>query len=312
MDLLDWAGLAGVTAGAALVYTVTGFGFAVLAAPLFLMLVDPAQAIQLVIVISTALSLVALPGLWRVIAPGLLLRLVLGSLAGLPLGLIAFRHADPVLVRAMVGATILGFAVLLGRRRHAGDLSLPFAKRLGLEIATGMVSGIATALIGMAGPPVLIYLLLAGAPPRTVRATLFSFFAFAYAASLASHVVTVGIPARTWLSAGVLIPFAFLGGLPGRPLGDRLGADAFVSSPSCCSGQQGSTPSPLRPVWLFIDGYIASWRDIATRNSDRPRWNRVFLKRRVALQHCICQFGRMTRSAFAYFTCNTKSAWVRS
>jgi uncharacterized membrane protein YfcA len=75
---------------------------------------------------------------------------------------------------------------------------------------------------------VLIYLLLAEAPPRTVRATLLSFFAFAYAASVASRVVTVGIPARTWLSAGILIPFAFIGALAGRPLGDRVGADAFA------------------------------------------------------------------------------------
>jgi uncharacterized protein len=235
VDLLDWAGLAATTAGAALLYTLTGFGFAVLAAPLFLLFVDPQRAIQLVIIISTALSLVALPGLWRAIAPGLLLRLGLGSLAGLPLGLVAFRFADPVLIRALVGATILGFAVLLGWRRHHGrrepgnPLGMrTLGMRIGLEVATGLVAGIATALVGMAGPPVLIYLLLAEAPPRTVRANLLSFFAFAYAASLASHVVTVGVPARTWLSAGILIPFAFLGGLAGRPLGDRLGADAFA------------------------------------------------------------------------------------
>ena len=230
MDLLDWAGLAATTAGAALLYSLTGFGFAVLAAPLFLLFVDTQRAIQLVIIISTALSLVALPGLWRAIAPGLLLRLGLGSLAGLPLGLVAFRFADPVLIRALVGATILSFAVLLGwrRRRGTGEFTRPFGTKPGIEIATGTVSGIATALVGMAGPPVLIYLLLAGAPPRTVRATLFSFFAFAYAASLASHVVTVGIPARTWLSAGILTPFACLGGLAGQPLGDRLGADAFA------------------------------------------------------------------------------------
>ena len=239
MDLLDWAGLAATTAGAALVYTLTGFGFAVLAAPLFLLLVDPAQAIQLVIVISTALSLFALLGLWRAVVPGLLLRLGLGSVAGLPLGLIAFRHADPVLVRAMVGATILGFAVLLGRRRRAGGRSGPVAKRPGFEIATGMLSGVATALIGMAGPPVLIYLLLAGAPPQTVRATLLSFFAFAYAVTLASHAATIGIPAQTWLSSGILIPFAVIGGLAGRPLGDRLGAEAFAVLASLLLGAAG-------------------------------------------------------------------------
>jgi len=153
----------------------------------------------------------------------------------LPLGLVAFRFADPVLIRALVGAAILGFAMLLGWRRHhvPRELGSPLGIRTGrmttsLEVGTGLVAGIATALVGMAGPPVLIYLLLVEAPPRTVRATLLSFFAFAYAASLASHVVTIGIPARTWLSAGILIPFAFLGGLAGRPLGDRLGADAFA------------------------------------------------------------------------------------
>jgi uncharacterized membrane protein YfcA len=175
--------LAATTAGAALLYTLTGFGFAVLATPLFLLFVDPPRAIQLVIIISTALSFVALPGLWRAIAPGLLLRLGLGSLAGLPLGLVAFRYAEPVVVRALVGATILAFAVLLEwrRRRGAGEFSRLFGVKPGIEIATGSVAGVATAILGMAGPPVLIYLLLAGTPPRTVRATLLSFFAFAYA-----------------------------------------------------------------------------------------------------------------------------------
>jgi uncharacterized protein len=90
-----------------------------------LLFVDPPRAIQLVIIISTALSFVALPGLWRAIAPGLLLRLGLGSLAGLPLGLVAFQYADPVVVRALVGATILAFAALLGWRRRRGRGRIP-------------------------------------------------------------------------------------------------------------------------------------------------------------------------------------------
>ena len=147
----------------------------------------------------------------------------------MPFGLIAFRYADPVLVRALVGATILGFAVLLWwRRRGPSGPVGAFGMRPGPEVATGAVSGIATALVGMAGPPVLIYLLLAGAPPRVVRATLLSLFALAYTVTLVSHAVTVGVPAQTWLSAGVLTPFAFLGGLAARPLGDRLGPDSFT------------------------------------------------------------------------------------
>jgi uncharacterized membrane protein YfcA len=154
-------GLAATTAGAALLYALTGFGFAVLAAPLVLLFVDPPRAIQLVILISTALSFVTLPGLWRAVATGLLSRLGLGSLAGLPFGLVAFRYADPVVVRALVGATIPAFAALLEYRCRASC--------------------------------------------RRDRRTR-------------SHHV----------AAGILIPFALLGALAGRPLGDRVGADAFA------------------------------------------------------------------------------------
>jgi uncharacterized membrane protein YfcA len=229
VDLPHWAGLAATTLVAALLYAVSGFGFAVLAAPLFLLFADPARAIQLVIIVSTALSLVVLPGIWRAIAPGLLLRFVLGSLAGLPLGLFAFRFADPVAVRGTAGAMILAFAALMAfLRRRRGGLWAPLAMRPGRDVAAGALSGFAAALVGMAGPPVLIYLLLGGAPPRTVRATLLSFFSLSYGTTLAAHAATIGVPGETWLAAVILIPFAVIGGFAGRPIGDRLGAEGFA------------------------------------------------------------------------------------
>jgi len=226
--------LAATTFGSALLYSISGFGFAVLAAPLFLLFLDPTRAIQLIIIISTVLSIVVLRGLLPAIAPWLLLRLALGSLVGLPLGLIAFRYADPILVRAAAGTIIFGFAILMAVSRHRsgqpgqGKHWTAFAMSPGLDLAAGAVSGFAGALVGQPGPPVLIYLLLAGAAARTVRATLLAFFALSYGVTLASHTATIGIPAPTWLAAGILIPFAFLGGLAGRPIGDRLGAEAFA------------------------------------------------------------------------------------
>jgi hypothetical protein len=80
------------------------------------------RAIQLVIIISTVLSIVVLRGLLPAIAPWLLLRLAVGSLVGLPLGLVAFRYADPILVRAAAGAMLFGFAILM-RSRAAGRLN---------------------------------------------------------------------------------------------------------------------------------------------------------------------------------------------
>jgi hypothetical protein len=193
--------LAAATFGSAMLYAISGFGFAVLAAPLFLLFLDPARAIQLVIIISTVLSIVVLRGLLPAVAPALLLRLTLGSLAGLPLGLFAFRYADPILVRAAAGAMIFGFAILMAvshrRSGHPGQGKhwTALAMSPGPDLAAGAVSGIAGALVGQPGPPLLIYLLLAGAAVRTARATLLAFFALSYAVTLASHAATIGIPA---------------------------------------------------------------------------------------------------------------------
>jgi uncharacterized membrane protein YfcA len=226
--------LAATTFASALLYTISGFGFAVVAAPLFLLFLEPTRAIQLVIIISTALSIIVLRGLLPAIAPWLLLRLALGSLVGLPLGLVAFRYAHPILVRAAAGAIIFGFAIVMAvsRRRSGqpgeGKHRAAFAASPGLDLAAGAVSGIAGALVGQPGPPVLIYLLLSGAAARTVRAILLAFFALLYGVTLVSHAATIGIPAATWLAGGILVPFAFLGGLAGRPIGDRLGAEAFA------------------------------------------------------------------------------------
>ena len=201
MSLFDWAALAVVTFGAAVLQAASGFGFAIVAAPLFLLLVEPVRAIQLVIIVTAAFSIVVLPRLWRAIAPRLLLRLTGGSLLGLPLGLLAFRHSDPRLVRVAAGITVLAFAVVIAAMRRGARRGKPTTLVMtpGRDLAAGAVSGAATALVGMSGPPVLIYLMLAGAPPGTVRATLLAFFALSYTVTLAAHAATIGVAAPTWV-----------------------------------------------------------------------------------------------------------------
>jgi uncharacterized membrane protein YfcA len=81
----------------------------------------------------------------------------------------------------------------------------------------------------MAGSPVLFYLLRTGAARRTARARLLSFFSLSYAATLAVHAATIGVPSSTLLAAAGLVPFAILGAFTGRPLGNRLGAEGFAA-----------------------------------------------------------------------------------
>jgi hypothetical protein len=151
---LAWAGLAAISFAAALLQATNGFGFAVLAVPFFLLLAPPGEAIQIVIMLSLAMAAVVVPGVRHAIEPALLARLTIGSLLGLPVGLVAALHADPLIVSAAAGGTIVVFAAALAisryRRRPAALMLRP-----GRDMAAGAVAGAATALVGMSGPPVL-------------------------------------------------------------------------------------------------------------------------------------------------------------
>src|SRR5271154_5479683 len=87
MTLAPWLGMAATSFLAAMLLTTNGFGFAVLAVPFFLLFAPPGEAIQVTIILSSAISLTVLPGLHHDVEWPLLRRLTIGSLAGLPLGL---------------------------------------------------------------------------------------------------------------------------------------------------------------------------------------------------------------------------------
>jgi uncharacterized membrane protein YfcA len=223
-----WAGMAATSFAAALLQATNGFGFAVLAVPFFLLLAPPGEAIQITIMVTLAMSAVVVPRVRHAIEPSLLARLTIGGLFGLPIGLVAALHADPLIVSAAAGGTIVVFAAVLAINRfHPRPMVLLLSP--GRDMAAGAVAGVATALVGMSGPPVLIYLMLAGAPARMVRATLLSFFALIYAVTLAADVVFLGVRGADWVIAASLIPFAWVGGLIGLRLGDRLGDSAVTT-----------------------------------------------------------------------------------
>ncbi len=87
--------------------------------------------------------------------------------------------------------------MVLAESRWAGRHPILSLNPIG-DLAVGLVAGAATALVGMSGPPALIYLLLAGARPQLVRATLLSFFFCIYAATVAAETLFVGMPAEIW------------------------------------------------------------------------------------------------------------------
>jgi uncharacterized membrane protein YfcA len=219
------AGVA-VLAGAAL-QSATGFGFALVSAPLLFAAADPERAVGLLIVLGLLVNLMTLGTEGR--RPQPLVRdsvkILAWAVPGVAAGLLALRSLDSTALQ--VGVTLGVFATLavraLARRRRreagAGEGEPPWWA----APATGFASGALTTSTNTAGPPVVLYMLARGATPVQTRDTLtatFVGFSALGMAALALSGTEGAIPHADALAA--LVPAVVVGHLAGRPVFARI------------------------------------------------------------------------------------------
>jgi uncharacterized membrane protein YfcA len=216
------AGVA-VLAGAAL-QSATGFGFALVSAPLLFAATEPEQAVGLLIVLGLVVNFLTLGTEGR--RPQPLVRdsvaLLAWSAPGTVAGALALRALDATALQ--VGVTLGVFATLavraLARRRgtHTPGEAPGWAAP-----AAGFASGALTTSTNTAGPPVVLYMLARGATPVQTRDTLtatFVGFSFLGLAALALTGTHGAAPHAGALAA--LVPAVLVGHLAGRPVFARL------------------------------------------------------------------------------------------
>lgn len=171
----------GVTAVVSALHTVTGFGFGLLAAPIYMLFFEPKPVVLLTMLLHMAVlgPLVLIPARadvdWR-----RLRRLLLPGLAGLPLGAWFLFWVDPHALKITVGAAIIIFTVhqLIGRSRQSWRD--PHA-----SIVLGALGGVLTTSINLNAPPVVLYLMNQGVGRERLRATTSAFLVFSQIAGFA-------------------------------------------------------------------------------------------------------------------------------
>lgn len=218
-----WVATSAVVAVSAAVQGMTGFGFAVLAVPILVVLHDPRDAVVLAALLSTVGAVVMW---WRTrleIRTGAAAPLVVGGLAGLPLGLLALHRFDAAWLKLGAGLVTLAFgaALLVGALRRPLRWPIdqagpgPAATAGWRRLVTGIVSGILAGSLGMPGPPLMVLLHHEGARKRVYRATSFAYFILIY------PVVAIGMIASGLASPAVLL--SSVTHLPALALGTLLG-----------------------------------------------------------------------------------------
>lgn len=208
-----WLFTFGIILLSALVQSSTGFGFAIVAIPLLLLLHDGHYAVTLSIVLSLFSGLTTLPRVYKEADLGVLGKLIRGSLLGLPLGGLVFLLVDVGLLKLLVSMAILLFTIPL-----LFKIRLP----LGQGGAIGIVSGLLTSSVGMPGPPLVLFLNSRQMEKGAFRGTSIAYFCTVYPITLAIHLITGRVPLSLLLMALAMIPAILIGQAMGSWIHNRI------------------------------------------------------------------------------------------
>jgi uncharacterized membrane protein YfcA len=130
-----------------------GFGTALMALGIWLYVMPPDVAVQLVLICSIIAQTWTMPSIWRAIDFKLVLPFVVGGLAGVPLGTVLVAYADPHLFKLGVGIFLLVFPAALYFQR--APVALSIGGRVA-DTAVGFAGGVLGGLAGLSGPvPIL-------------------------------------------------------------------------------------------------------------------------------------------------------------
>ena len=160
---LWWLICAIIAAG--LVRGFTGFGSAMIIMPAASSVLDPFVALAFLTVVEFWGPLPNLRAAWRTGAPREALKLLLGAVIGLPLGLWALSMLDPDVFGWSVSVIVLVLLVLvMSGWRYAGTL------RASGIFGVGTLGGFLGGVAGVPGPPVIMLYMASAQPIAVIRA----------------------------------------------------------------------------------------------------------------------------------------------
>lgn len=156
---------------AALTRSTFGFGDALVGMPLLAVVTSIRNATSLMGFIGPTLAVLLLMKEWRRIDFRSAWRLIISTIAGIPVGLFFLKRVDERAVNLVLAAVIIIFSVY--NLAKPGRLNLKSERPAWLF---GFAAGILGAAYNTNGPPVVFYGALRKWPPETFRATLQGYF----------------------------------------------------------------------------------------------------------------------------------------
>ncbi len=207
------ATLLSIVFGAAVVRGLTGFGFAILAVPLLGLVIPPAHAVLLAIVLQMLIGPFGVSKALGHIDARLVAGVAAGAALATPLGLLILSMTPPDTARLVIAAIAVGcFGTFLVKRA-------PLPSRARSHIAaTGVAAGLLNGFAAMPGPPVILYFVRSGVTPMAARGSMILVFFAAATAGTVTAALRGLLDARLLMLVAACFPLM----LAGNHIGSRF------------------------------------------------------------------------------------------
>ena len=190
-----------------------GFGFGLAVVPLLSLILPPAEAVPLSLMLDLIGSSQLVPSARKQVDWRSLRLLVPAALIAIPLGVYLLAALPPDGLRIGIALVLMATVALM-----ASGASLPARVPRPAVLGVGGLAGFLSGATAMPGPPVMIYFLARPNPAAVNRASLLVFFVFTDIASIATGLISGVVMAKTMALALMLSPALVLGNLIGHRL----------------------------------------------------------------------------------------------
>lgn len=190
---------------AAIIQSLSGFGFALMAVPLMVTVID----LRIAVVVSTLVAVVSTSWqAWELRSERdrvLTRRFIVSSCLGAPLGLAAFVWVPQDVLKVVLGIAVLFGVVVLGRGLDMRSTHHSF------DWLMGVLSGVLLMATSTNGPPLVFTLQARRINPETFRATLNFVFAITGLISVILFVASGKVSSEVLKISGFAVPIMVVG-----------------------------------------------------------------------------------------------------
>ena len=221
MDLMTFLMLSGFASVGGFMRGFAGTATTLFMVPLFSLVLVPAEAVLLGVLLDVAATAPLVPRALRQADWSSLAPLLVGGVVVIPLGAYLLVSMPVAAMRIAIAVTVVFSSLLL-----LSGWSYPGPKTPVVSFAVGAFAGTLGSATGIGGPPIAVYFLATGAPAPEVRANLnvYSFIRMSLSAAMIAYAGSfgVGILVKTGLLFPAMIAATWIGTRAFRVVSDRV------------------------------------------------------------------------------------------